>query len=122
MYLQILNETGSSHLSNRIVDLSLDHYKDTWGDEEFWSIIVQFKGSFGKYIDKIGRDSRMISEPYYDIRSARMGLTDLYHSIVYILGDHPTMSQAIDRMKELESYDRLEEFDELFDGFSHAGR
>ena len=48
MYLQVLNETGSSHLSNRIVDLSLDHYKDTWGDEEFWSIIVQFKGSFGK--------------------------------------------------------------------------
>ena len=122
MYLQVLNETGSSHKSNRIVDLSLDHYKDTWGDEEFWSIIVQFKGSFRKYLDRIGQDSRMISEPYYDIRSARMGLTDLYRSIVYILGDHPTMSQAIDRMKELESYDRLEEFDELFYDYSHAGR
>ena len=119
MYLQILNETGSSHLSNRIVDLSLDHYKDSWGDEEFWSIIVQFKGSFGKYIDRIGRDSRMISEPYYDIRSARMGLTDLYRSIVYMFGDHPTMQQAIDRMGRYGAY---EEFDDLFYNFSHAGR
>lgn len=122
MWLTVLNETGSAHKSNRLVDFSIDHYTDTFGHEEFWSIVVLFKGSFGRKVaDLIGIGERIISRPYHDERSAKRSLSDLFSEFCSVMGDHTNMSQAIQMIsRDPEHYEEM--LNDLFYDFSYAGR
>ena len=121
-FLKVLNETGSAHQSNRLADFSLDHYVDTYGDQEYWSILVQFKGSFGREISKlIGIGERIVSEPIYNQRDAKRILSGKFSEFKSIFGDRPTMPKAIEAMKsDSEYYEEV--LSNLFYNFSFAGR
>ena len=121
-FFRVLNETGSAHQSNRLADFSLDHYVDTYGDQEYWSILVQFKGSFGREVSKlIGIGERIVSEPIYDQRDAKRILSGKFSEFKSIFGDRPTMSKAIEAMKsDSEYYEEV--LSNLFYNFSLTGR